>query len=385
MELKKIILLLFFSTYLTNCTSDQINSKKMDNNHSLTLSKSSFGTTPDGEVDLFSLKNNNGMEVKITNYGGIITSIIVPDKNGQLADVVLGFSNIDQYLETHPYFGAIIGRYGNRIANGKFTLDNHDFTLIQNNGKNHLHGGTKGFDKVIWKATEIKTADHVGIELTYTSVDMEEGYPGNLSTKVQYLLTTDNQLIIKYHAQTDKKTICNLTNHAYFNLKGEGNGDILNHELMINADHMTSTDEGLIPTGGFQEVTTTPFDFRKPTAIGQRIEEEQQDLKYGNGYDHNFVLNERGDNDLAATLFDPESGRLMEVITTEPGVQVYTGNWLDGTLKGKSGKLYHKRGAVCLETQHFPDSPNHSHFPSTTLNPQETYSSMTIYRFSVAR
>jgi aldose 1-epimerase len=357
----------------------------MQNDDSLSFSKTSFGTTPDGDVDLFSLKNKNGMEVKITNYGGIITSIIVPDKDGKMADVVLGFDNIAQYLAPHPYFGAIIGRYGNRIANGKFKLDNNTFTLVKNNGEHHLHGGTKGFNKMIWEAKEIRTSSRVGVEMSYKSIDLEEGYPGNLTIQVKYSLSNKNHLLIAYQASSDKKTICNLTNHSYFNLAGEGNGNILNHELTVNANQITPTDTDMIPTGELQNVEETPFDFREATPIGKRIENENQQLKNGNGYDHNFVLNERKNIDKAATLFDPESGRLMEVFTTEPGIQIYTANSLDGSLLGKSGKPYLKRGAVCLETQHFPDSPNQPNFPSTILEAGELYLSATTYKFSVKK
>ncbi len=385
MNLHKILFSLLFSILLFTCTSDQTNSKKMQNDDSLSFLKTPFGTTPDGEVELFSLKNKNGMEVKVTNYGGIITSIIVPDKNGEMADVVLGFDSLSQYLEPHPYFGAIIGRYGNRIANGKFKLDNNEYTLVKNNGENHLHGGTKGFDKVIWEAKKVHSQNKVGVELTYTSADMEEGYPGKLEVTVQYALNNDNQLFIAYQADSDKKTLCNLTNHSYFNLSGEGNGSILNHELTLDANQITPTDEGLIPTGELQSVKDTPFDFLSATQIGQRIDDDHQQLKNGDGYDHNFVLNKRKDNERAAALFDPKSGRFMEVFTTEPGIQIYTGNFLDGSLIGKSGKPYLKRGAVCLETQHFPDSPNQPSFPSTTLEPNKLYSSLTIYKFSVRK
>ena len=360
----------------------------MQNGDSLSFSKTPFGTTPDGDVDLFSLKNKNGMEVKITNFGGIITSVIVPDKNGKMADVVLGFDSLTQYLEPHPYFGAIIGRYGNRIANGKFKLDNavaNEYTLVKNNGENHLHGGVKGFDKVIWEAKKVHYENKIGVEMTYTSPDMEEGYPGNLEVVVQYALNNDNQLSIAYQANSDKKTLCNLTNHSYFNLAGEGNETILNHELTVNADLMTPTDEGLIPTGELQSVKGTPFDFEYATTIGKRIDEDNQQLKNGNGYDHNFVLNKRKNDERAAALFDPENGRFMEVFTSEPGLQIYTANFLNGSLAGKSGKPYLKRGAVCLETQHFPDSPNQPSFPSTTLEAKKLYSSLTIYKFSVRK
>lgn len=385
MNFKNQILLILVSTYLIYCILEQTNSNKMQAFDSSSFSKTPFGTTPDGDVDLYSLKNKNGMEVKITNYGGIITSIIVPDKNGKMADVVLGFDSLAKYLEPHPYFGAIIGRYGNRIANGKFQIDNKEYSLVKNNGENHLHGGTKGFDKVIWNATQIRTPKRVGVEMSYKSIDMEEGYPGNLEVIVQYSLTNDNQLLIAYEAKTDKKTHCNLTNHSYFNLSGEGNGTILNHELTINSNKITLTDEGLIPTGELQAVESTPFDFRFATNIGERIDNENEQMKNGGGYDHNFVLNQRKNNERAATLFDPKSGRFMEFFTNEPGIQVYTGNFLDGSLIGKSGKPYLKRGAVCLEAQHFPDSPNQSSFPSTQLGPEKLYSSLTIYKFSVRK
>lgn len=381
---KNLIFLILLLTYLSSCQSDH-NSKKMQNSDSLSFSKTPFGTTPDGDVDLFSLKNKNGMEVKITNYGGIITSIMVPDKNGKMDDVVLGFGNIKQYLEPHPYFGAIIGRYGNRIANGKFKIDNNTFTLVKNNGENHLHGGTKGFDKVIWEAKRVYDQNKIGVEMTYTSPDMEEGYPGNLKVIVQYALNNDNQLFIIYQATSDKKTLCNLTNHSYFNLAGEGNGTILDHELTVHADQITPTDKSMIPTGELQAVQRTPFDFECATAIGKRIEEDNQQLKYAGGYDHNFVLNKRKNNERAAALFDPMSGRFMEVFTSEPGLQIYTANSLDGSLVGKSGKPYLKHGAVCLETQHFPDSPNQPDFPSTTLEAGELYSSTTTYKFSVKK
>lgn len=357
----------------------------MQTGESLSFSKTPFGMTPDGEVDLFCLKNKNGIEVKITNYGGIITSIIVPDKNGKMADVVLGFDNIEQYLEPQPYFGAIIGRYGNRIANGKFKLDNNEYTLVKNNGENHLHGGTNGFDKVIWETKKVCYENKIGVEMTYTSPDMEEGYPGNLEVVVQYTLNNENQLSIFYQAISDKKTLCNLTNHSYFNLSGEGNGTILNHELTLNANHITPTDKGLIPTGELQLVKNTPFDFKYATPIGQRIDDDNPQLKIGNGYDHNFVLNTEKKEERAAALFDPESGRFLEIFTTEPGIQIYTANFLDSSLIGKSGNPYLKRGAVCLETQHFPDSPNQPNFPSTILEPKKIYSSMTIHKFSVRK
>lgn len=348
----------------------------------LNVSKTGFGQLSDGSaVELFSLTNKNGMVVKITNYGGIITSILVPDKQGNLIDVVLGFDNLEDYTKEHPYFGAIIGRYGNRIRKGKFALDGREFTLVVNNGPNHLHGGLQGFDKVLWTA-ETKP-DKAALSLFYISKDMEEGYPGNLEVTVEYALNNDNELSIAYKATTDKRTIVNLTNHTYFNLRGAGNGSILDHELMINASDFTPVDDTLIPTGEIRPVKNTPFDFGALKAIGSRINQETEQLKFGGGYDHNFVLNKKDQPlELAAKVFEPDSGRKMEVYTTEPGLQFYSGNFLDGTLKGKNGSIYKFRYGFCLETQHFPDSPNQGHFPSVVLNPGETYASATTYRFS---
>ena len=347
------------------------------------MTKTIFGNTPQGEAHLFTLKNKNGVEVKVTNYGGTITSISVPDRNGIFVDIVLGFDQLEEYIEKPSYFGCIIGRYGNRIANGKFSIDNNTFTLVKNNKGNHIHGGTVGFDKKLWTVQESKNPDELKVVMDYTSPDMEEGYPGNLSLTLTYTLTEDNELIIDYQAITDKKTICNLTNHSFFNLKGEGDGDILNHELMIASSHITPTDESQIPTGELLAVEETPFDFNQRTRIGARINNDHQQLKYGNGYDHNYVLNQGKESikKLAASLYEPTSGRLMEVFTTEPGVQLYTGNWVDVIGKGK--KKYNKRGALCLETQHYPDSPNQPNFPSTILNTGEVYRTSTIYKFSV--
>lgn len=348
----------------------------------LSVSKTGFGQLSDGSaVELFSLTNQNGMVVKITNYGGIITSILVPDKQDNLIDVVLGFDNLEDYTKEHPYFGAIIGRYGNRIRKGKFALDGQEFTLAVNNGPNHLHGGLQGFDKVLWTA-ETKP-DKAALSLSYISKDMEEGYPGNLEVTVEYALNNNNELSIAYKATTDKRTVVNLTNHTYFNLRGAGNGNILNHELMINASNFTPVDDTLIPTGEIRPVKNTPFDFGALKAIGSRINQGTEQLKFGGGYDHNFVLNKKGQPlELAAKVLEPDSGRKMEVYTTEPGLQFYSGNFLDGTLKGKNDSIYKFRYGFCLETQHFPDSPNQGHFPSVVLNPGETYASATTYRFS---
>lgn len=357
--------------------------QKKESGAKVQMKKQPFGKTADGQaVDLYTLTNPNGLEAAITNYGGIVVRLKTPDRNGQLADVVLGFDTLDDYLKGHPYFGAIIGRYGNRIAKGRFQLNGVEYKLAVNNGENHLHGGLKGFDKVVWNARDVSTAEAPALELTYTSKDGEEGYPGTLHVTVVYTLTPANELKIDYAATTDKDTIVNLTNHSYFNLAGQGEGDILGHELMINASRFTPVDAGLIPTGELRSVEGTPFDFRKPVAIGARINQDDQQLKYGNGYDHNFVLDRTGDGlVLAARVTEPKSGRVMEVYTTEPGIQFYSGNFLDGSNKGKGGKIYQRRYGFCLETQHFPDSPNKPNFPSTVLRPGAKYQSTTVYRF----
>lgn len=316
------------------------------------------------------------MVAKITNFGGILTSLLVPDKNGNLEDVVLGFDDSKSYLEGHPHFGAIVGRYGNRIAKGKFTVDGVEYTLAVNNGKNHLHGGLVGFDKVVWGAEPFQDDKRQGVMLTYVSQDMEEGYPGNLTVKVTYSLTDRDEFTIEYEAVTDKACPVNLTHHSYFNLTA-GKSDILDHEMMINADRFVVVDEGLIPTGELRVVEGSAMDFLSPQTIGSRIDQ------VSGGYDHTYVLNE-GDDEmvLAARVLEPVSGRIMEVYTTEPGVQFYTGNFLDGSLTGKNSVVYEKHYGFCLETQHFPDSPNQPEFPSTILRPGETYTHSTIYRFS---
>jgi len=349
----------------------------------MNIIKESFGETREGiSVDLYTLSNTKGMNVKITNYGGIVTSILVPDRDGEFKDVVLGYDNLKGYLEKNPYFGAIIGRYGNRIGKGVFRIKDTDYTLARNNGENHLHGGVKGFDKVVWQAKEIIEDNNVGLELHYISKDGEEGYPGNLDMTVLYSLTNSNDLIISYEAITDKETVVNMTNHSYFNLAGAGSGDILEHELEIDADRFTPVDKGLIPTGELRDVQNTPMDFREATAIGARIDEKEEQLNLGPGYDHNWVLNGYdGSMRLAAKVIEPKSGRIMEVHTTEPGLQFYSGNFLDGTIHGKGGKLYEHRYGFCLETQHFPDSPNKPDFPSVFLKPGKKYSTQTIYRF----
>ena len=350
--------------------------------------KSSFGKTPEGEaVELYVLTNKNGMEVAITNYGGAVVSIKVPDRNGKLGDVVLGYDSVDGYVNDKSYLGAIIGRYGNRIGHAQFSLDGKTYTLANNNGENSLHGGIKGFNKAVWKAREASTKDEQRLELTYLSKDGEEGFPGNLEVTVIYTLTDANALQIAYSATTNKTTVVNLTNHSYFNLAGPGSGDILGHVLMIDADQLTPVDSGLIPTGVLRDVAGTPFDFRKPTAIGARIEQNDEQLKLGGGYDHNFVLRHKGKgvHSFAARVVEPTSGRVVEVWTTEPGVQFYTGNFLDGKTAGKGGVSYTKRSAFCLETQHFPDSPNQPNFPSVVLKPGGRYSTTTTYRFSTEK
>lgn len=351
----------------------------------MNVTQQAFGKTPDGTpVDLYTLTNAHGLEAKITTYGGAVVSLLVPDQKGQLDDVALGLETLAEYIEKSPYWGCITGRYANRIAGGKFTLNDVEYTLAQNNGKNHLHGGLKGFDKVVWAAEERSSDDRVGLKLTYLSKDGEEGYPGNLSVEVVYTLTNADELKIEYLASTDKETIVNLTNHTYFNLADGGAGDILGHELMIDADRFTPIDNTLIPTGELRRVEGTPMDFRQLTPIGARIEQDDEQLRFGGGYDHNWVLNSSdGSLTLAARVQEPTTGRVMEVYTTEPGIQFYSGNFLDGSIIGKSGKIYQKRHGLCLETQHFPDSPNKPNFPSIVLKPGQTYQTTTIFKFIV--
>lgn len=331
------------------------------------------------EVHLFTLKNSQGCVAKITNFGGIITELHVPDAKGELTDVVWGFDSLEPYLGHHPKFGAIVGRFGNRIAQGKFQLDGQSYELAINNGPNHLHGGLEGFDRKLWDARIYKDESGEALELTYTSPDGEENYPGNLSITITYVLTSANGLLIDYEATTDAPTVLNLTNHSYFNLSG--NGDILDHELRIYADHFTPVDASVIPTGEIRSVFNSPMDFTKRTSIGERINAADEQIEIGSGYDHNWVLNHtKGELDLAAEVFDPKSGRIMEVYTTEPGVQFYSANHLDGRT-GKYGVIYAPRTALCLEVQHYPDSPNQPEFPTTVLRPGETYSQTTIYKF----
>jgi aldose 1-epimerase len=345
------------------------------------ITSQEFGTMTDGQhVQIYKLTNKNGMEAEISNFGGVVQTLKVPDKSGKFADVVLGYDKLDGYVTDKSSFGALIGRYGNRIAKGKFTLDGQTYTLATNDGPNHLHGGIKGFNKKVWSAKESGNS----LVLNYLSKDGEEGYPGNLNVTVTYTLTDDNQLKIQYDATTDKPTVLNLTNHSYFNLSGQDAGEILGHELTLHADKFTPVDKTLIPTGDLREVKGTPFDFTKSTAIGARINGSDEQLKFGRGYDHNFVLNGGITKTprMAAEVYDSKSGRVMQVLTTEPGVQLYTGNFLDGTVHGKGGHVYNYRTALCLETQHYPDSPNHSNFPSTELKPGQKYHTVTIFKFS---
>jgi aldose 1-epimerase len=349
------------------------------------MKKQSFGKTSDGrEVDLYTLTNKKGMEVAITNFGGIIVALKTPDRNGKFDDVVLGYDNLDGYVRDKASLGALIGRYANRIAHGKFSLNGVVYTLPKNNGDNTLHGGPEGFSKRLWTAKDVSTANEPALELTYLSIDGEAGFPGNLSAKIVYTLTDQNELTIAYSATSDKETVVNLTNHSYFNLAGQGYGDILEHQLTIRGDQITPVDDTLIPTGELRPVKGTPFDFTHATAIGARINQDDPQLKVGKGYDHNWVLSSHGSHlpVLAAEAYEQGSGRVLQVLTTEPGVQLYTGNFLDGTITGKGGKVYKRRYGFCLETQHFPDSPNHPKFPSTTLKPGQIYSSTTVFKFS---
>jgi aldose 1-epimerase len=352
------------------------------------VSRSPFGTTPQGDsVHVFTLTNAGGLEVRAITYGGIIVSLRTPDREGGFADIVLGYDALDGYLTDSPYFGAIVGRYGNRIAGGRFTLDGETYALATNDGPNHLHGGVRGFDKVVWQAEPFENDDGVGVVFTHASPDGDEGYPGTLSTQVTYTLTDADELVVDYLATTDKATPVNLTQHSYFNLVGDARGDVLDHELTIGALHYTPVDETLIPTGVIAPVAGTPFDFTVPTALGARIDGEHEQLRNGGGYDHNFVL-DRGEEPgmvRAARVVEPTTGRVLEVYTTEPGLQFYSGNFLDGTITGKSGRVYEHRYGFCLETQHFPDSPNQPGFPSSTLRPGEEYSSRTVFVFGVDR
>jgi aldose 1-epimerase len=341
------------------------------------VTKQLFGNMPDGTpVDIYTVKDET-IEARIMTYGGILVSLKTPDRNGKLGDIVLGYDSLDKYVANSPFFGALIGRFGNRIAHAQFQLDGKTYSLPKNDGENTLHGGTRGFDKVVWTAKAISN----GVELTYVSKDGDQGYPGTLTATVRYTLN-GNALQIDYSATTDKDTVVNLTNHSYFNLAGQGIGDILQHQLKIDASRFTPVDSGLIPTGELKPVEGTPFDFHKLTAIGARINNDDEQLRYGKGYDHNWALdNSSGKMAPAVELYEPGTGRVMEISTTQPGVQFYTGNFLDGSITGKEGRVYPRRSALCLETQHFPDSPNQPKFPSTELKPSERYHQITVFTF----
>lgn len=386
------------------CSCDNMNwtgnsALKEKGGHTMDITHAEFGKTPTGEVvDVFTLTNANGLELRIITYGGICISLKVPDREGKLGDILLGHDSLDGYYvtdpatrttvkgkdsSTHPYFGVLVGRYGNRIAGGKFTLDGTEYTLATNNNENHLHGGNVGFDQKIWHAEPIKAKNEVSLKLMCLSPDGEEGYPGTLSVGVTYTLTNRNELRIDYRATTDKPTVCNLTNHNYYNFTSAAT-DILGHELLLNADQTTPVDAGLIPTGEIVDVAGGPFDFRTAKAIGRDIEEDNQQLGYGPGYDHNWILNKEGkEMSLAAEVYEPTTGRVMTIYTTEPAIQFYAGNFLDGSFSGKGDIVYQRRYGFCLETQHSPDSPNNADWPSTTLRPGEVYETATIHKFSI--
>jgi aldose 1-epimerase len=371
------------ATCLVGCTT------MLPPNTNSTVTKSDFGTTPDGQaVELYTLRNSKGAEADIMTYGGIVQKLIMPDKDGKFADVVLGFDNLDGYTRgtyatNCAYFGALVGRYGNRIGGATFTLEGQTYTLAKNNNGNSLHGGLKGFDKVVWTGRASVGVHGPQLVLAYVSKNGEEGFPGNLEVTAIYTLTENNELKLEYTARTDRPTVVNLTHHSYFNLAGQGNGDILNHLVYINANRTTPVDSTLITTGAFADVTGTPFDFRTPTAIGARINDPDPLLQYGPGYDHNWVINKPpGQFGLMARVREPNSGRVMEVWSDEPGLQFYAGNFLDGSLTGKDGKVYQRRYAFCMEPQHFPDSPNKPNFPSTELKPGEVYRNAIVYKFS---
>lgn len=375
-----ILIFVCIATMLPSCkreTPIQEDMGRMEDKPKLDLQKQGFGQMPDGQnIDLYVLTNTSGIKAGIMTYGATLVSLEVPDREGKSADITLGYDSIGGYIAASPYFGSTVGRYANRIAKGKFTLNGVEYTLATNNGENHLHGGIKGFDKVVWSAEPLRMEDAIGVKFIYFSKDGEEGYPGNLTCAVTYLLNDNDELRISYEAETDKPTHVNLTHHSYFNLAGQGSREILSHELMLNADKYTPVDEGLIPTGEIRSVADSPMDFTTPHTIGERIDQVE------GGYDHNFILRGGGETlVLAAKVYEPESGRVMEIHTTEPGIQFYSGNFLDGSITGKSGKTYLRHYGFCLEPQHFPDSPNKPNFPSTVLNPGEKYKTLTVFRF----
>ena len=382
MKTKSIVKIPFFLAltlmgFLLSCSSQKSKEEKTKTEKIMKIESKTFGNIDGQEVLLYMLENKNGMKVDITNYGGIVTSIVVPDKNGAFENVTLGFDDLQSYQDGHPYFGALVGRYGNRIALGEFELDGQEYSLAKNNGENHLHGGDIGFDKKLWSSEPFTSDKEVGVKLHYLSPDMEEGFPGNFDVHVTYTLTNDNELKVDYTGTIDKACPVNLTYHGYFNLTG-GKRDVLSHEVLINADKYVVVDENLIPTGELRDCENTPMDFSEYISIDARIEQTD------GGYDHSYILNKEGDElSLVARVLEPESGRLMEVWTTEPGVQLYTGNFLDGSLTGKDGVVYNKQYGLCLEAQHYPDSPNQPDFPNTVLRPGEEYTQTTIYKFSI--
>ena len=376
--MKNISVLIFFIMITSACSKQTDSLSKVN--------RKDFQTVVDGKnTDLFILKNKNGLEMTATNYGARVVEFFVPDRNGKFEDIVLGHDNIEKYINFtgERFLGATIGRFGNRIADGKFTLDGVNYQLTINDAPNSLHGGEKGFDRVVWDTKQI---DSHKLEFTYQSADGEQGYPGNLVVEMVYELTDDNEFIVTHHAVTDKRTVINLTHHSFFNLHGAGNGTVNDHVLMLNADKFTPVDEVLIPTGEQLSVEGTPMDFRTPTPIGNRVNDDYQQLKYGHGYDHNWILNRETSKglELAATVYEPISGRFMEVYTTEPGIQFYGGNFFDGEI-GKNNKRYEYRASLALETQHFPDSPNHSEFPSAVLSPGEEYEHICVYKVTVKK
>ncbi len=389
--MNKFIFAIFSLAFSISACQPKNNQSNIDNDMNrisaipITINRAPFGKLPDGRnVELYTMRNPNGMEVRITNYGGIITHLLVPDKKGNRDDVVLGFDSLPPYLGEHPYFGAIIGRYGNRIANGEFSIDGKSYSLVTNNGPNHLHGGQNGFNKKLWKAAIKEGRDDMTLSLQYTSPDGEEGYPGKLQAQVEYTLNNKNELRISYSATTNAPTPINLTNHSYFNLTGDANNTILDHEMQIYANSFIPVNEFLIPTGEIAPLNDSPLDFRAAKKIGRDIGVEKSQMVYGKGFDHCFVFNKNNESpevQLVATVYEPNSGRAMEVWTTAPGMQFYSGNFLDGSLIGKNGVAYKHRSGFCLETQHFPDSPNQPNFPTTLLQPGETYQTTTIYRF----
>lgn len=384
--MRTLVIFLPVLVLASGCTGEQAGGDMEPADSPFVAEVHPFGTTSGGEpVELITLRSPSGLEIDVSTYGAIVTRLLAPDRSGHLADIVLGHDSLADYAENRPYFGAIVGRYANRIASGRFTLDGVEYELAVNNTPNHLHGGDNGFDKLVWRAEPYSTGEEGGVVLTLVSPAGDEGYPGELTVRMTYAVTALDELRIDYEASTDAPTIVNLTHHSYWNLAGHDSGTILDHELQIAASRFTPVDETLIPTGELRTVEGTPFDFREPARVGARIDQDDEQVRRGGGYDHNFVLDGwSGDGTLrpAAVLRDPASGRVMEVLTTEPGLQLYSGNFLDGSDIGKGGTAYQHRTGLCLETQHFPDSPNQPGFPSTVLRPAETYRSTTVYRFS---